>query len=256
MHGQVADGSESGGLAPDDRSAGQAMGRAVRNLGGDGAVYQSVRCPYGLALALFWPDCVELPVTQARTAVPPRLGWSPDAPLPRARQPRVDAYWVGGQADDDKRRLSGAEIYPPAKDRAEQAGVIRRRLLLAAGIGRADGLAITAERGPGGGQAAIPGSCAFRPGRLLSCSAAFRTARPARPACWASNQVRELLDVHVALHSERVGELNEAAIIFSEMAVNARRADVLARQLGVDPMAAARHCATRASISSLPAMAL
>jgi hypothetical protein len=65
-HGQVADRVAPDVLAPDDWSAGQALGRAVRNSGGDGVVYPSVRLPSGLALALFWPDCLELPVAQAR----------------------------------------------------------------------------------------------------------------------------------------------------------------------------------------------
>jgi hypothetical protein len=65
-HGHVADRVAPDVLAPDDWSAGQALGRAVRNSGGDGVVYPSVRLPSGLALALFWPDCLELPVAQAR----------------------------------------------------------------------------------------------------------------------------------------------------------------------------------------------
>ena len=43
------------------------LGASVRRDGGDGIVYPSVRWPGGQAAALFWPDRVRLPVTQART---------------------------------------------------------------------------------------------------------------------------------------------------------------------------------------------
>lgn len=66
VQGRVADGSASALLAPDDWSPGQAFGRQVRDEGGDGVLYPSVRHPAGKALALFWPDCITLPVTQAR----------------------------------------------------------------------------------------------------------------------------------------------------------------------------------------------
>ena len=66
VHGRVADGNQTALHAPNDWSAGQMFGRAVREGGGDGVVYPSVRHSTGTALALFWPDCVELPVTQAR----------------------------------------------------------------------------------------------------------------------------------------------------------------------------------------------
>jgi hypothetical protein len=72
VHGDVADGLGPEVLAPDDWSAGQAMGREVRRAGGDGVIYPSVRLPAGMALALFWPDCIELPVVQARQF---RYGW-------------------------------------------------------------------------------------------------------------------------------------------------------------------------------------
>jgi hypothetical protein len=64
IHGELADGSAC--LAPDDWSAGQALGKAVRLQGGDGILYPSVRWPEGMAVALFWPDCIEPPVLQAR----------------------------------------------------------------------------------------------------------------------------------------------------------------------------------------------
>jgi RES domain-containing protein len=66
VQGRVADGSDAALLAPDDWRPGQAFGRQVRDGGGDGVLYPSVRHPAGKALALFWPDCITLPVTQAR----------------------------------------------------------------------------------------------------------------------------------------------------------------------------------------------
>ncbi len=53
-------------LAPDDWRPGQAFGRAARAAGSDGVAYASVRYPAGRAVALFWPDGVELPVRHAR----------------------------------------------------------------------------------------------------------------------------------------------------------------------------------------------
>jgi hypothetical protein len=72
VHGQVADGSEQSLLYPDDWSASHVMGRMLRQSGADGVVYPSVRFPSGLALGLFWPDCIELPVVQAQQF---RYGW-------------------------------------------------------------------------------------------------------------------------------------------------------------------------------------
>ncbi len=72
VRGRVADGSAAELLRSGDWTAAQAFGRAVRHGGGDGVVYPSVRYPAGMALALFWPDCVTLPVTQARQF---RYGW-------------------------------------------------------------------------------------------------------------------------------------------------------------------------------------
>ncbi len=62
---RVAD--EAALLAPSDYAAGQALGRLVHAADGDGIVYPSVRWPEGQAAALFWPDRVRTPVTQART---------------------------------------------------------------------------------------------------------------------------------------------------------------------------------------------
>ncbi len=54
-------------LAPDDWQPGQRLAASLKNAGGDGIVYPSVRYPAGQAVALFWPDLVKLPVIQART---------------------------------------------------------------------------------------------------------------------------------------------------------------------------------------------
>jgi len=51
-------------LARDDWAEGQAFGRRARESGADGVVYRSVRFPEGQAAALFWPDCLTLPITQ------------------------------------------------------------------------------------------------------------------------------------------------------------------------------------------------
>jgi hypothetical protein len=53
-------------LAPEDWREGQDFGRQMREGVRDGVVYPSVRYPAGLAAAVFWPDCVSLPVSQAR----------------------------------------------------------------------------------------------------------------------------------------------------------------------------------------------
>jgi RES domain-containing protein len=72
VHGSVARAAAPSLLDPDDWSDGQVFGQAVRQGGGDGVIYPSVRHPAGEAMALFWPDCIELPVTQARQF---RYGW-------------------------------------------------------------------------------------------------------------------------------------------------------------------------------------
>jgi hypothetical protein len=54
-------------LDPNDWSAGQRLGTALKANGSDGFVYPSVRYPQGAAAALFYPDLVKLPVTQGRT---------------------------------------------------------------------------------------------------------------------------------------------------------------------------------------------
>ena len=61
------------------------MGRAARLAGADGLVYCSVRYPAGEAVALFWPDCITLPVRQARHL------------LYRWNGSRMDRYFVYGE---------------------------------------------------------------------------------------------------------------------------------------------------------------
>ena len=51
-------------LAPDDWKPGQAFGGQARNEGADGVLYKSVRYPAGHAAAVFWPDCLTLPIVQ------------------------------------------------------------------------------------------------------------------------------------------------------------------------------------------------
>ena len=53
-------------LVPDDWQPGQLFGRQVRAQGLDGIQYRSVRYPAGQAAAMFWPDCLTLPVVQAQ----------------------------------------------------------------------------------------------------------------------------------------------------------------------------------------------
>lgn len=72
-------------LAPDDYSESQAVAKDFRNRGEDGIVYPSVRWPKGGAVALFWPDRVQLPVIQARHLL---YHWDGR---------RVDRYFVYGE---------------------------------------------------------------------------------------------------------------------------------------------------------------
>lgn len=72
VRGRVADGADPALLVPDDWRPGQAFGRAVRDAAGDSVLYPSVRHCGGMVLALFWPDCVELPVRQTSQL---RYGW-------------------------------------------------------------------------------------------------------------------------------------------------------------------------------------
>jgi hypothetical protein len=66
VHGNLTAVETGPCLHPEDWSDGQGFGRDLREAGGDGVLYPSVRHPAGLAAALFWPDSVELPVTRAR----------------------------------------------------------------------------------------------------------------------------------------------------------------------------------------------
>ena len=66
VHGNLTAVETGPCLHPEDWSDGQGFGRDLREAGGDGVLYPSVRHPAGLAAALFWPDGVELPVTRAR----------------------------------------------------------------------------------------------------------------------------------------------------------------------------------------------
>lgn len=50
-------------LDHDDWGPGQILGRQIRSQGGDGILYRSVRYPPGQAAAIFWPNCLTLPIT-------------------------------------------------------------------------------------------------------------------------------------------------------------------------------------------------
>lgn len=65
VHGRCATATPAC-LEPDHWGVAQSFGQIVREAGGDGVAYQSVRHPAGQAVALFWPDCIEPPVLQAR----------------------------------------------------------------------------------------------------------------------------------------------------------------------------------------------
>jgi RES domain len=66
LHDVRGEGFE-GCLAPDDWREAQSLAVSLRGSGSDGVVYRSVRWPEGQAAALFWPDCITLPIRQART---------------------------------------------------------------------------------------------------------------------------------------------------------------------------------------------
>lgn len=51
-----------GVLDPDDYSASQAEGKALRASGSDGLTWSSVRAPGGRCIGIFWPDVIPLPV--------------------------------------------------------------------------------------------------------------------------------------------------------------------------------------------------
>ncbi|MEM7222860.1 MAG: RES family NAD+ phosphorylase [Pseudomonadota bacterium] len=74
-------------LDPDDYTAGQALGRQLRDQeASNGIVYPSVRYAKGQAVALFWPDVPAIPI-QARHLC---YRWT---------GARVDAYLVYGEED-------------------------------------------------------------------------------------------------------------------------------------------------------------
>jgi hypothetical protein len=53
-------------LDPDHWTPGQIFGRQARSEGSDGVLYASVSHPPGNAAAIFWPDCLTLPITQSQ----------------------------------------------------------------------------------------------------------------------------------------------------------------------------------------------
>lgn len=80
-------GAFPGVLDPEDWRPGQALARSLRDHGSDGIVYPSVRFPSGQAAALFWPDLIRLPITQARTL---QYHWDGS---------RMTRYFIIGNAD-------------------------------------------------------------------------------------------------------------------------------------------------------------
>jgi RES domain len=52
-------------LVAEDWRPGQLFGRQTRAQGLDGILYQSVRYPTGQAAAIFWPNCLTLPIVQS-----------------------------------------------------------------------------------------------------------------------------------------------------------------------------------------------
>ena len=73
-------------LAPDDYTASQRLGAALRAAGSDGLVYPSVRCPGGECVGLFYPDLARRPV-QGRHL---DCHWNGE---------RVDLYRVAGSGE-------------------------------------------------------------------------------------------------------------------------------------------------------------
>lgn len=74
-------------LDPDNYTGGQHLAASLRRDGSDGIIYPSVRWPTGQAAALFYPDLVKLPVTQARTL---QYHWDGQ---------RMTRYFVVGEED-------------------------------------------------------------------------------------------------------------------------------------------------------------
>lgn len=53
-------------LEKENWAPGQILGRQARKRGSDGILYTSVRYPAGKAAALFWPNCLTLPIVQSQ----------------------------------------------------------------------------------------------------------------------------------------------------------------------------------------------
>jgi hypothetical protein len=53
-------------LVAEDWRPGQMFGRQMRAHGLDGIIYRSVRYPPGQAAAIFWPNCLTLPIVQSQ----------------------------------------------------------------------------------------------------------------------------------------------------------------------------------------------
>jgi hypothetical protein len=83
----LRDGGWQDCLHPDDWAPAQVLAASLRAAGSDGIVYPSVRWPAGQAAALFWPDLIRLPITQARTL---QYHWD---------GARVSRYFVIGGSD-------------------------------------------------------------------------------------------------------------------------------------------------------------
>lgn len=58
LHDVRGDNAPEGLYAPDDYSAGQSLGRRLRDAGANGIVYDSVRAPGGTCVAVFRPRCL------------------------------------------------------------------------------------------------------------------------------------------------------------------------------------------------------
>ena len=69
LHDALTAANRDAVMAPNDWSAGQALGAALRAANANGIVYPSVRCPGGRCVALFWPDVAGIPVQGAHFAL-------------------------------------------------------------------------------------------------------------------------------------------------------------------------------------------
>ena len=73
--------------APDSWDAGQKLGHAIHAKEGDGVIYNSARWTGGSAAAVFWPNLIGLPITQARQF---RYRWNGN---------RMTHYFIHGSTD-------------------------------------------------------------------------------------------------------------------------------------------------------------